>query len=171
MHPQDLRQIARQTRYPLDAFLFVQRGLDFTVRREHGEIDADVQDFPSAALHPGQGDFEEQLEEAIQALSAGHDDDADDDSSQSSRHVTGATLCDGLREYAIGEYGLLAHTVLKRWRIYQCQDFGEIVFAMVEAGMMHKTDEDSLDDFKNVFDFKTAFGASINPLLGKMTGA
>ena len=115
------------TRYPLDAFAFVQRGLDFTVRREHGEPDP-----------------------AVELV----EDDAP------SRHVSGRMLCEGLRDYALQQYGLLAGTVLRRWRITRCEDFGHIVFAMVDSGMMHKTDEDSIQDFTDVFSFREAFGST-----------
>jgi uncharacterized repeat protein (TIGR04138 family) len=75
-----------------------------------------------------------------------------------SRHVSGQQLCLGLRDYAVQQYGLLAKTVLNNWRIHETADFGRIVFAMIDAGLMRKTDEDSLADFVNVFDFDEAFG-------------
>lgn len=84
-----------------------------------------------------------------------HADLADDP--EASRHVSGQQLCEGLREYALKEWGLLAHTVLKRWNITSTFDFGRIVFALVEHEHMAATDDDSLEDFRNVFDFKTAF--------------
>lgn len=115
----DLMRMVRTTKYPLEAFLFVQRGLDYTVRRVHGE--------PSP-----------------------HDEPA-------SRHVTGRDLCLGLRDFAIEQYGLLARSVLRRWRIYTCEDFGRIVFAMIDAGLMQRTDEDTLEDFCGVYDFFDAF--------------
>lgn len=74
-----------------------------------------------------------------------------------SRHVTGQQLCIGLKDYAIQRYGLLARTVLERWGIRTTDDFGKIVFTMIDAGLMRKTDEDSLDDFRSVFDFDEVF--------------
>ena len=79
---------------------------------------------------------------------------------EANHHVTGQQLCEGLREFALKEWGLLAHTVLKRWNITTTYDFGRIVFAMVEHGHMKKTDDDTVEDFRNVYDFKTAFDAS-----------
>ncbi len=73
------------------------------------------------------------------------------------RHVSGQELCLGLRDYALQQYGLLARTVLGRWCIGRTEDFGRIVFAMVEAGLMRKTDEDRMEDFRAVFDFDEAF--------------
>ena len=74
-----------------------------------------------------------------------------------SRHISGQQLSEGLRLYALEQWGLLARVVLRRWNITSTLDFGRIVFAMVDSGMMKKTDEDTLDDFREVFDFKSAF--------------
>jgi uncharacterized repeat protein (TIGR04138 family) len=112
-----LTAIANTTKYPVDAFRFVQQALDFTVRRIHGN----------------------------------------ESSSDESRHVTGRDLCKGIRDYALQQYGLLALTVLSRWHIHSCEDFGHIVFAMVDAQMMRKTEEDSIRDFIDVYDFQQAF--------------
>lgn len=73
------------------------------------------------------------------------------------RHVSGQQLCLGLKDHAIRQYGLLARAVLERWGIRGTVDFGRIVFAMIEAGLMRKTDEDSLEDFSGVYDFDEAF--------------
>ena len=73
------------------------------------------------------------------------------------RHVSGPELCVGLRDYAIKQYGLLARTVLESWGIESTDDFGSIVFGMVETGLMRKTDNDSLEDFRGVYDFHEAF--------------
>lgn len=76
---------------------------------------------------------------------------------RASRHVSGQQLCEGIREYALNQYGMLSATVLKLWNINCTLDFGRIVFALIEAGHMQKTDDDTIEDFRNVFDFKTAF--------------
>ncbi|MEM1184122.1 MAG: Minf_1886 family protein [Planctomycetota bacterium] len=86
----------------------------------------------------------------------------DDDS----RHVSGQDLCLALRDYAIERYGLLARTVLSRWNIHRTDDFGNIVFAMVDAGLMRKTDDDTPDDFRGVFDFDEEFGHSLADTIG-----
>ena len=75
------------------------------------------------------------------------------------RHVNGQQLCEGIREYALNQYGMLAATVLGFWNIHSTLDFGRIVFALIEAGHMQKTEDDTIEDFRNVFDFKTAFEA------------
>ena len=74
-----------------------------------------------------------------------------------SRHITGPQLCEGLRAYALSQWGMLAKVVLARWEIHSTLDFGRIVFALVDAGHMQKTENDTLEDFRNVYDFKTAF--------------
>jgi len=78
------------------------------------------------------------------------------------QHITGKDLCWGLRDFAINRWGLLAPTVLKNWNITRTEDFGQLVFAMVESGVMAKNDNDKLDDFNSVYDFKSAFDAKIS---------
>jgi uncharacterized repeat protein (TIGR04138 family) len=72
-------------------------------------------------------------------------------------HVTGVELAYGLRDFAINQYGALASRVLAHWGINQTQDFGNIVFNMIEKKLFSKTQEDSLEDFNAVYDFKSAF--------------
>jgi uncharacterized repeat protein (TIGR04138 family) len=73
------------------------------------------------------------------------------------RHVSGAELCDSLREIALARFGPLAKDVLNFWGIRATADFGNIVFHLVEAGLLLKTEEDSLADFIDVYDFDAAF--------------
>ena len=76
-----------------------------------------------------------------------------------SRHVDGTQLCLGLRDHAIARYGLLAKSVLNKWGIYETRDFGKIIFALVDANLMRTTDEDSIEDFENVYDFDEEFAS------------
>jgi uncharacterized repeat protein (TIGR04138 family) len=69
------------------------------------------------------------------------------------RHVSGAQLCDGLRMFAQQEYGLMARAVLGHWNITSTYDFGRLVFALVDGGLLQKTEQDSPEDFRNVYDF------------------
>ena len=73
------------------------------------------------------------------------------------RHINGQQLCEGLGELARAKWGRMARTVLRRWNITSTFDFGRIVYAMIEMGDMQRVEEDSIDDFKNVYDFKAAF--------------
>jgi uncharacterized repeat protein (TIGR04138 family) len=117
--------------YPPEAYEFIQKGLSFTVQRIHGEFK------------------EAEAKEA----------EAEAKAAEVSRHVSGQQLCEGLRDYALSQWGLLARTVLRRWNITSTLDFGRIVFALVDAGHMQKTDDDTLEDFKAVYEFRTAFDA------------
>jgi uncharacterized repeat protein (TIGR04138 family) len=76
---------------------------------------------------------------------------------EESRHITGQQLCMGLRDFAIKRYGLLARTVLARWNINRTEDFGRLVFAMIDGELMRKNEGDTAADFENVFDFDEAF--------------
>ena len=79
------------------------------------------------------------------------------------RHVSGQELLDGLRRYALEEFGPMAKTVFAYWGVKQCEDFGEIVFRMVDKGILGKTEEDTLEDFKSGYDFDEAFVKPYQP--------
>ena len=74
-----------------------------------------------------------------------------------SRHVSGSELLDGIRDYALSQYGPMTQMVLAEWGVTRCEDFGEIVFNMVDIGLLGKTEQDSREDFKNGYDFESAF--------------
>lgn len=73
------------------------------------------------------------------------------------RHITGGEMAGGVRDLALERFGPMARTVLEHWGIEQTSDVGAVVFALVEAGVLIKQDEDSLADFVDVFDFDDAF--------------
>jgi uncharacterized repeat protein (TIGR04138 family) len=73
------------------------------------------------------------------------------------RHVTGHQLLDGIRGFALEQFGPMSKTVFEHWGISRTRDFGEIVFDLVNAGLMGRTDEDTIDDFVDVYDFDVAF--------------
>jgi len=79
------------------------------------------------------------------------------------RHITGQELLEGLREYALKEYGPMALTVLAEWGVHRSEDFGEIVFKMVEHGILAKTETDSREDFRGGYDFEQTFRAPFRP--------
>ena len=128
----DLLSVVKATKYPLEAFQFIEQGLAFTVKRIHGEPPKKGKQAKEAKEQPPQN-----------------------------RHISGKALCHGLRDYAVEQYGAMARTVLRHWRITSCEDFGHIVFAMVDAGMMNKTDDDSIRDFVGVFSFDEAFSETV----------
>jgi len=73
------------------------------------------------------------------------------------RHVSGAELLETLRAQAVETFGKQAKATLNAWGIFKCEDFGEIVFNLIDAGWMAKSAEDTKKDFQNGFDFDTAF--------------
>lgn len=72
-------------------------------------------------------------------------------------HVSGQELLEGIREYAIEQFGPMARSVLEHWGIKSTGDFGEIVFNMIGVGLLGKTEQDSKQDFNDIYDFKAAF--------------
>jgi uncharacterized repeat protein (TIGR04138 family) len=79
------------------------------------------------------------------------------------RHVSGPELLEGLRVYALDQYGPLAKTVLNAWGVKRCGDFGEIVFNLIEYNVFSKTESDRREDFADVFDFDEAFVKPFQP--------
>lgn len=73
------------------------------------------------------------------------------------RHLSGRELAEGCRDLAMARYGVLARTVLEHWGITQTADFGEVVFALVDTGLLMSQPQDTKDDFIGVFDFHEAF--------------
>lgn len=80
-----------------------------------------------------------------------------------SRHVKGEELLEGIRQYALSEFGPLAKTVLNAWGVKECVDFGHIVFNMVSKGILGKTEDDKLEDFSGGYDFESAFRKPYRP--------
>ncbi len=73
------------------------------------------------------------------------------------RHVSGQELLEGIRDYALSQFGPMTPTVLEEWGIRTCQDFGEIVFNLVDFGVLAKTEKDSRADFAGGYTFEDAF--------------
>ena len=85
------------------------------------------------------------------------------DPSGSNHHVTGKELLEGIREFALDQYGPMTKTLLDAWNIKRCRDFGDIVFHLVEAGVLGKTDNDSPEDFAEGYNFTEAFESPFLP--------
>jgi uncharacterized repeat protein (TIGR04138 family) len=79
------------------------------------------------------------------------------------RHVAGPELLDGVRQYALKEYGPMVMTVFESWGICCTEDIGNMVFNLIAAGIFGKTEEDSIEDFKNVFKFEDVFVKPFRP--------
>jgi uncharacterized repeat protein (TIGR04138 family) len=84
-------------------------------------------------------------------------------SAEEVRHVTGRDLLEGVRRYALDQFGPMVQTVIGEWGIQSCGDVGDIVFNMVDFNLLAKTDADSREDFKGVYDFDEAFAKPFRP--------
>jgi len=73
------------------------------------------------------------------------------------RHVSGPELLEGLRIYALDQFGPLTLTVLNSWGVRRCQDFGDIVFNLIDYNVFSKTENDRREDFAGHYDFEEAF--------------
>ncbi len=73
------------------------------------------------------------------------------------RHVSGAELARAVRDLAIERFGVLAREVLEYWGIRRTEDVGDVVFAMVELGLLAAQPNDTREDFVGVYDFDAAF--------------
>lgn len=80
-----------------------------------------------------------------------------------SQHVTGAELLEGIRAYALDQYGPLAKTVLTSWGITRCSDFGDIVFNLIDYNVFSKTEADRREDFAEIYNFEEAFVKPFQP--------
>lgn len=87
-----------------------------------------------------------------------------------SAHVKGPELLEGLRVYALDQFGPMARTVLTDWGITRCADFGEIVFNLIDYNVFSKTETDSREDFSEIYTFEEAFEAPFRPTRGRVAG-
>ena len=118
--------LARDPRYPIQAYAFVLEALEFTKKEKTERRRSQGRGRPRGK------------------------------SSQASRHVSGRELCEGARRLALNHYGLMAMTVLGLWGIRATSDLGELVYNLIASGDLEKTTNDSRADFDGVFDFETA---------------
>lgn len=119
--------VQKDTRYHRDAYLFVREALDHTQRLVN-----------KGAKSESRAATEELTEGKV-------------------RHVSGQELLAGIRAYALEQFGPMTLTVLNEWGVRRCEDFGELVFNMVENHLLAKTKKDSREDFKDGYDFEEAF--------------
>ncbi len=80
------------------------------------------------------------------------------------RHITGQELLAGIRSYALEQYGPMTLILLNEWGVHRCEDFGDIVFNLVEHGLFSKTENDSRADFQGGYDFNEAFHKPFLPM-------
>ncbi len=87
----------------------------------------------------------------------------DSDKPRQSHHVSGGELLEGIREYALEQYGPMAATLFAEWGVRCSEDFGEIVFNLVDYGVFGKTKNDKREDFRAVYEFRDAFETPFLP--------
>ncbi len=73
------------------------------------------------------------------------------------RHVSAWELLDGIREFAIEKFGPMAKEVFNFWGVRTTDDFGFIVYNLIDCDLLKKSDEDRLEDFFGVYDFEDVF--------------
>ena len=73
------------------------------------------------------------------------------------RHISGQELLEGIKQCARDQFGLMALVVFHHWGVYKTDDFGEIVFRLVDAGLLGKTEHDFREDFNDGYDFEKTF--------------
>lgn len=117
------------TRYPIEAYLFIREALAFA---------AESMELGATCGRPPSGEKE------IERI-------------RCERHLTGQELCEAIRLYALKQYGYMAKTVLNNWGVTETSDFGEIVYNMIDLGIMKKSTRDQRSHFDNVYSFDEAF--------------
>lgn len=84
-------------------------------------------------------------------------EEAQDQGRSRPRHITGQEFCEGLRDVAVERWGRLASVVLEHWGVRTTHDFGEIVYLMIRHQWMTSQPSDMIEDFDDVYDFRTVF--------------
>ena len=92
---------------------------------------------------------------------------AEDDESEANHHVSGAELLRGTCDLAVREFGMMAPIVFKQWGIRTTDDFGEIVFKLIQAERLSKSEDDELEDFHEVFDLDKVLSEAFELTLGE----
>ena len=86
------------------------------------------------------------------------------------RHISGKELSMGIRDLALERFGIAAKLVFEEWNLTRTRHFGDIVFNLVNEGLLRKTEEDAIEDFDEVFDFTTAFEIEFRITVESMDG-
>src|SRR5437899_10322834 len=66
----------------------------------------------------------------------------DQEDAEQKYHVSGPEWLQGIRALALRELGLMARTVFHMWGVERTDDYGEIVFTLIDAVMVSKKGED-----------------------------
>ena len=104
-----------------------------------------AEQFVFEALHKTQKSLKQSLQEDLK---------------EEESHISGQELLEGIRRLALQQFGLMSITVFHQWGIYATEDFGRLVFSLVDQGKMKKTEQDTLNDFCAVYSFEEVFDRS-----------
>jgi uncharacterized repeat protein (TIGR04138 family) len=158
-----LDQIVQEVgRYAIDAYVFVQECIGLATDHVHGPLSPAAKEVIDWMYRRGitpedlrvrseTGELPPDIIKKIQQLGGPE---------KLNRHVSGAQLCHVIRDVARERWGLMARGVLSRWGVQSTEDFGQIVFALVNNGWLQKEPTDSIADFDHVFSFAEAFDQS-----------
>lgn len=86
-----------------------------------------------------------------------------DEESNMQRHISGQELLEGIKDFAVEEYGPIAPEVLRHWGLTDSKSIGEVVFNMVNKNLLGSTNEDSIDDFIDSYDIDQKFSERFKP--------
>ena len=125
------------TRFPLDAYVFVREALSFA---------SDVLNLGGEAPAPAEPDVQLDLDAVHEELELNQE-----------KHLTGQELCEAIRLFALNEFGYMARVVLANWGITETGHFGDIVYNMIDVGLMKKSPQDSRSHFDDVYEFGKVF--------------
>ncbi|MGH7665617.1 MAG: Minf_1886 family protein [Gemmatimonadaceae bacterium] len=73
------------------------------------------------------------------------------------RHIAGRELAVSCRELAMERFGVMARLVLEHWGVRSTADIGDIVFTLVDLGLLISQPNDKREEFVDVYDFDQAF--------------
>jgi uncharacterized repeat protein (TIGR04138 family) len=73
------------------------------------------------------------------------------------RHISGKELALACRDLALEKFGVMAGLVLEHWGVRSSADLGDVVFTLVDLGLLMSQPSDSREEFADVFDFDQAF--------------
>lgn len=132
--------VSQDPRYPVEAYVFVREALAFASDSMELGVAPDVAETEASPDQPRE------------------------------RHLTGQELCEAIRQFAINQYGYMAKVVLQRWGITATGNFGDIVYNMIEMGVMKKSPQDRRTHFDNVYDFDHVFESNFEMCNSKTTG-
>lgn len=178
------RLLRKDPRYPIEAYQFVQQGLSYATEiLQFGQKRPNDNQKKLSQVHDleqSSTDFQKEIEMLAGMFTTQEGDDATDeldspdrdaiDNAESSfiieaeadaeaegRHLSGQELCEALRQYALQQYGYMAASVLAQWGIKSTQDFGSIVYNLIDIGLMRKSSDDRQEHFSDVYDFQEVF--------------